>query len=270
GDGGAGNIAWVLARMVLYLALALAFGLLALPRLIRWVRALPISQGVLSFSVIVMLLYAVSAELLGGMAGITGAFLAGLMFARSPEREALEPRVGALAYGFFVPIFFVDIGLEADLRVIGGALGLTTVIVVVAVVGKLLGAGLGARLSGLSWRESAQLGTGMVSRGEVGLIVAAVGAEAGLLSDAAFSAIVGMVVLTTLITPMMLRALFRTERAPGAGWLAGAWMARFGGLVLRGRQPQTPKPAGDLPARPGEHPTPVSPIQSDAAEEEVP
>lgn len=267
GENGAGNILWVLLRMVLYLALALAFGLLALPRLIRWVRVLPISQGVLSFSIIIMLVYAVSAELVGGMAGITGAFLAGLMFARSPEREALEPRIGALAYGFFVPIFFVDIGLEADLRVIGGALGLALVIIVVAVLGKLLGSGLGARLSGFSWRESAQLGTGMVSRGEVGLIVASVGAAAGLLNNSVFSAVVGMVVFTTLITPMMLRALFREERAPGMRWTLGRWMTRPGWLV---RRPQTPTAAGDLPAQQGENPRPVSPIQKDVTEEKMP
>ncbi len=247
GAGGAGNILWVLVRMGLYLALALAFGLLALPRLIKWVRTLPVSQSVLTFSIIVMLIYSVSAELLGGMASITGAFLAGLMFARSPEREALEPRIGALAYGFFVPIFFVDIGLEADLRVMGSALGLTLVIVVVAVWGKLLGAGLGARLSGFSWRESAQLGTGMVSRGEVGLIVASVGMASGLLDDAVFSAIVGMVVLTTLLTPVMLRALFRREGGAGVRQRLARWLARL-------RRMRTPNKAGELPILPAPRP----------------
>jgi Kef-type K+ transport system membrane component KefB len=87
-------------------------------------------------------------------------------------------------------------------------------ITLVAVFGKLVGAGAGARLAGYSWLESAQLGAGMISRGEVGLIFAAVGLEQGLLAEAEFSAIVGMILVTTLITPPVLRMLFsRSDRA---------------------------------------------------------
>jgi len=82
------------------------------------------------------------------------------------------------------------------------------IIVVSAIIGKIAGAGLGARLAHFSWLESVQLGAGMVSRGEVGLIVAQVGVNQGLLSTEIFSVVVGMVILTTLITPPMLRALF--------------------------------------------------------------
>jgi Kef-type K+ transport system membrane component KefB len=130
------------------------------------------------------------------------------MFARSPERENLEPRVRALAYGFFVPVFFVSIGLAVDMREISGALGLTLVLIIVAISSKWLGAGLGAKWAGFPTREAAQLGAGMVSRGEVGLIVAAVGLEAGLVVDAEFAALVSMVIVTTLVTPPLLKAAF--------------------------------------------------------------
>jgi Kef-type K+ transport system membrane component KefB len=212
GTGGLGSVLLVFGQMILFFALALLFGLWLLPLLVRRVRELPVSQNVLSLSIIVLLIFSIAAELIGGMAAITGAFLAGLMFARSSERENLEPRISALAYGFFVPIFFVDIGLSVDIKAIFPTLGFTLLVILVAVASKLLGAGLGARLAGFSWRESAQLGAAMVSRGEVGLIIAAVGLSAGLVSDSVFASIVGMVIVTTLITPPMLRSLFDTQK----------------------------------------------------------
>lgn len=203
----------VLGKMIAFLALSVAFGWWLLPRLARQVGRLPISQGVLSLAIFVTLVYSVAAEVLGGMAAITGAFLAGLMFARSHEKERLEAGMQSLSYGLFVPIFFVSIGLSVNLRQVHpSALWLTLAIIATAVFTKFLGAGLGARLGGLAWRESWQLGAGMISRGEVGLIVASVGIAEGLLNPDEFSAIVGMVLFSTLVTPPLLRALFRKDQ----------------------------------------------------------
>ncbi len=202
----------ILLRMIAFLAGSLAFGLWILPRLARLAARLPISQSVLSLAIIIMLLYSVVAEYLGGMAAITGAFLAGLMFARTREKERLEPGMQAIAYGLFVPIFFVSIGLSINLREINiSALWFTLAIIVVAILSKLVGAGLGARLGGFDWRESWQLGAGMVSRGEVGLIVISVGILERIVSQNEFSAIVGVVLVSTLITPLLLRLLFREK-----------------------------------------------------------
>jgi Kef-type K+ transport system membrane component KefB len=203
------GILLILGKMILFLAASVAFGLYVLPKLVRTTRRLPISQGVLSLAMVILLFYGIAAEVVGGMAAITGSFLAGLMFARCDEKERLEQGVSALAYGLFVPIFFVSIGLAVNIRDLESqALILTGAIIIVAVLSKFLGSGLGARWAGFSWRESWQLGAGMVSRGEVGLIVANVGISAGLVSGNEFSAIVGMVLATTIVTPPMLRALF--------------------------------------------------------------
>jgi Kef-type K+ transport system membrane component KefB len=199
----------IFVRMLLYLALSVGVGLWVLPRLARKSLSLPLSQAALSLSIIVMLLYALGAELIGGMAAITGTFIAGLMFSRSPEKSRFEEGMASLAYGFFVPIFFVSIGLSINIRALElDALWLLLGVSVIAILGKWLGAGLGARLGGLTNRESIQLGAGMISRGEVGLIVASVGEAQGLVSPAEFSAVVGMVLVTTLLTPLILRALF--------------------------------------------------------------
>jgi Kef-type K+ transport system membrane component KefB len=208
------GVVLVFLRMLLFFGLAAAFGLWILPRLLKWVRHLPISQSVLSLAIVTILGYGLAAELIGGMAAITGAFLAGLMFARNPEKGNLEPRISSLAYGFFVPIFFVDIGLGINLSSLAKGLVFAIVVIVVAIIGKFIGAGLGARWAGFSWRESAQVGAGMVSRGEVGLIVANLGVSAGLVTSAEFSAIVGMVIASTLITPPVLRWLFKETQQP--------------------------------------------------------
>jgi Kef-type K+ transport system membrane component KefB len=200
----------ILGRMLLFLVLSVAFGLFVLPRLARLAGRLAISQSVLSLSLIVMLVYGVAAEVFGGMAAITGAFVAGLMFARSHEKERMEAGMHALAYGMFVPIFFVSIGLSVDLPDLdASSLWLTLAVILAAVGAKWLGAGLGARLGGFPWREAWQLGAGMISRGEVGLIVASVGISRELITQAEFSAIVGMVLASTILTPPLLRQLFK-------------------------------------------------------------
>lgn len=222
GSGGAGPILWIFARMILFLLLSLAAGYLLLPWAARKVSRLPVSQGVVSLAIVVMLLYGVAAELLGSMAAITGAFVAGLMFARTREKQIIEAGFTSLAYGFFVPVFFVSIGLSINLRqVSGNTVWWLAAIFILAVAGKLLGAGLGARLGGFSPKEALQLGAGMISRGEVGLIVASVGLSEDLVSQAEFSAIVGMVILTTLVTPPFLRYIFRKPESQAPAGDAG-------------------------------------------------
>lgn len=218
GSGGFLSVVLVFSRMVIFLLLSAAFGIWALPRLARLFSRLRISQGALTLTISVMLVYGVAAELLGGMAAITGTFIAGLMFARTDERERIESGLYALGYSLFVPVFFVSIGLSINLRTLDiSAFWLMVLIIAAAIAGKMAGCGLGARAAGFTWRESLQLGAGMVSRGEVGLIVAQVGVSQGLLTPKIFSAIVGMVLVTTLVTPPVLRALFLKPAVPQPG-----------------------------------------------------
>ena len=211
--GGLGSIAITILSMVGYLLVASLLGLWLLPRLASWINRLPISQGLLAFALISSLLYAWAAEVVGGMAAITGAFLVGLFLARTPFKKQIEAGVSALAYSFFVPIFFVNIGLEVDMSNISGtALWFALAITLLAVLSKIGGSGLGARIGGLSVQESWQLGIGMVSRGEVGLIVASFALAEGLLSATNFSVVVFMVIVATLVTPPMLRASFAKSK----------------------------------------------------------
>ena len=199
----------VFLRMAAFLIISLAIGTYLLPWLIRKVSDLPISQGTLALSLIILLVYGFAAELIGGMAAITGSFIAGLMLSRTPERSLIDPGMRSLAYSFFVPVFFVSIGLSMDLHQIQtNYLFIMGIIVLVAVLSKILGAGLGAKIGGMNWLESLQVGIGMISRGEVGLIVAKIGLDNQLLSSQAFSAIIAVVLVTTLLTPPLLRLSF--------------------------------------------------------------
>jgi Kef-type K+ transport system membrane component KefB len=209
GSEGLGGVGLTVLGMVAYLVVAVLIGLFLLPRLVIWSERLPISQGIVAFTLIVTLLFAWAAEVIGSMAAITGAFLVGLFLARTPFRERIERGVSTMAYGFFVPIFFVNIGLAVNMRDVGSsALLFALVITVVAILSKIIGSGLGSLIGGFKRREALQLGIGMVSRGEVGLIVATFALSEGLLSSENFSIVVFMIIVATVLTPPMLRAAF--------------------------------------------------------------
>jgi len=210
-NGGNGflSILEILLRMLLFLALASAIGHWLLPRLMHKVHQLPISQGVMALTFVIILIYGWLAEALGHMAAITGAFLAGLWLSRSALKDRIVQGVSVVAYGVFVPVFFVNVGLLVDARVLFGPYfwpALTMILV--AIIGKVVGAGFGANLGGLSAREALQLGVGMMSRGEVGLIVASIGITEGLIGENVYASVVGVVIATTLLTPPLLRTLF--------------------------------------------------------------
>ncbi len=207
----------VLLKMLLYLAVASAVGFWLVPRLSRLAEKLPISQGLVAFAFITVLLYAWAAEVLGGMAAIIGAFMAGLFLARSPFRRRIENEFSPLIYGVFVPVFFVNVGLMTDLgQLAGGGLGLLVVMCCAVILSKMIGAGIAGRWGGLTGRETLQLGVGMIPRGEVTLIIATLGIAEGFIGGNIYAAAVGTVVATTLLTPPLLRRAFARTAAPNS------------------------------------------------------
>jgi Kef-type K+ transport system membrane component KefB len=199
----------VLLRMALYLAAAAVVAFLLLPRLADWVDRQPISEGLGALVLVAALFFAWTAEVAGGLAAITGAFVAGVGLSRSHLRGEIARAMHTLTYAFLVPIFFVSIGLKTDTRLLTGSnVLLAAVLVIVAIVAKIVGSGLGARLGGFTYREALRVGLGMVSRGEVGLIVASVGVDAGLIEPDLFAIVTIIVLVTTLVTPLFLRQAF--------------------------------------------------------------
>lgn len=226
------RIVILIVFMVLFFAAAIWFGMKYFARILRIAYESPISQGILAAALVLGLMYAWSAEYIGSVAAITGSYLAGILVARTDYKAIVEERLHALTYSLFVPIFFISIGLQADVRPIFAPLGrifspegigekealvlwFTFSIIAVAVLTKVIGCTLGARAGGFGWAESYKVGVGMISRGEVGLIIAAVGLAAGIISRDIFSIMILMVLVTTLVTPVWLKSAFR--RGAGSG-----------------------------------------------------
>ena len=177
--------------------------------LILQMRRLTASESVTSCVIGLMLLYAIGAEWLGSVAGITGAYLLGFVFAESKYKADVERTFHAIGHGLLIPLFFVSIGLTSDFRALGGHWFLLAVISVIAVLTKMFGCGLAALARGMGFVRSLRIGCGMVSRGEVGLIIAAIAAKSGIFSASQVALIVGVVLVTTLLTPFALRGAFR-------------------------------------------------------------
>ena len=144
-----------------------------------------------------------------GIADITGAYLAGIILCRLPERFYIYNKIEVLSYMLITPVFFASIGLNVNIHGMTETLIIFTIILcVIAVISKIVGCGFGALLCKYTKRESVQIGAGMVCRGEVALIVAQKGISVGLLSEVFFAPVVIMVLVTTLLSPIILKMLF--------------------------------------------------------------
>jgi len=197
----------VVVRVTIYFVAAIAIRRLLTP-VLRWASTLAVSQAVLSAGLVLMFVYAWAAEYVGGVAAITGAYLAGVLIAQTDFKREIDAGIHPLTYSIFVPLFFISIGLEANARELGPRAMFTVVLVLVAIVAKAVGCGVFARLFGFSTTESVRVGVGMISRGEVGLIVAGYGLANGLIASDVFSASVLMVLVTTMVTPPLMRLVF--------------------------------------------------------------
>ena len=179
--------------------------------LILQLRKLSASESVSSCVLGLVLIYALLAEWLGSVAGITGAYLLGYVFAGSKYKGDIERTFYAIGHGLLIPLFFVSIGLSSDFRALGGHWLLLGVIFAIAVVSKMIGCGFAALVRGMGTVPSFRVGCGMVSRGEVGLIVTAMGASTGIFKAPEVAVMVAVVLFTTLLTPLALRAAFQIQ-----------------------------------------------------------
>ena len=162
---------------------------------------------VLSF--VFCLLLSFCAEHFFGVADITGAFMAGLVLSNTPRKHYIMNRFETTAYMLLSPIFFASIGIKVIVPEMTPALiAFSIALVIIAMITKVLGCGIGAKICRYTTKEAIQIGTGMVSRGEVALIVASKGSAFGLMGSVFFGPIVIMVVVTTVITPVLLKLVF--------------------------------------------------------------
>jgi Kef-type K+ transport system membrane component KefB len=219
-----------LLRMVGFLVFSFGIGRWLLPPIARWIARRYPNEGGLALVVALVMGMSWAAAAWGGVAAITGAYLTGLWIARTPLREHIPQGVQALGYGLLIPIFFVAVGLEAQppdrgmLSLFGMALFL------LAVLSKWLGSGFGAWLGGLTPREAIQTGAGMVSRGEVALVIATLGRQIGILGPGLYTDILLMTMLTTVLTPLLLRLTFLKRPWPFSLRIRNPWAPASHGM----------------------------------------
>ena len=164
------------------------------------------------FAFVLCLFMAYCAEEFFGVADITGSFAAGLII--STTAKYIEVKFAPLSYLLLTPIFFASIGLKVELPEMNSRIIVFSILLaLIAVLTKIIGCGLGAKLCGLKGRQCQQVGIGMVCRGEVALIVADKGAALGLMPDIFFAPVIIMVVVTTIVTPILLKFAYRESGA---------------------------------------------------------
>jgi Kef-type K+ transport system membrane component KefB len=214
GQGGTisfGQVGLIAAQAVAFTAFVALAGRYAVRRWSRHLDRLRIRNAPFVVGMVLMLGLATAAAQIG-LAAIIGAFLAGMVVAELSEQYEMEQKALPL-YEFLVPLFFVITGSRVDWRLFldGSLLGIALAVTGLAILGKLIGCGAAAL--GLGWRRTAIIGVGMAPRGEVGLIVANVGASLAVIPNEMYSTVVIMSVLTTLVVPPVLTLLYG-GRAP--------------------------------------------------------
>ena len=222
---GVADFGLLLGQIALFFAITTFMGAYLLPRLEPYTKRWLGDEFAFSILVLIAFAFAVLAEILQ-MHFIIGAFVAGLFFARRtmPDEvhDHVNQQVSGLTMGLLAPIFFASIGLHLDLSALTAVPWFVGGLIAIAIIGKVVGAGLPARLAGMSNRDSLAVGSAMTARGAVELIIAQIALAAGLFSrpeptppivQHMFSAVVIMAIVTTLLTPIGLRLLLRP--APG-------------------------------------------------------
>ncbi|OBR95689.1 Na(+)/H(+)-K(+) antiporter GerN [Clostridium ragsdalei P11] len=202
------SLVFVFVKIILFCGFSI-LGIVYLPKYInKFTRDVKPGKEMLTFSLAFALLIACVAEYLG-IAAITGAYICGLVLSSIEHKKYLERNIKAISSGFLSLIFFASVGIEANLKGLNlEVLIITLVMFVIAVVGKIIGCGGAARALKMSKSESLQIGVGMISRGEVAIITANIGLQKNIISEEIFLPTLMVVILTTIITPVLLKMAF--------------------------------------------------------------
>lgn len=204
----------VLIKIVLYFVLILILFMVT-SRLEFAIEKNDHKRRVAIFAIAFCFILAYVSEIGFGIADITGAYFAGVMLCQSKIRDYVDVKIHDVSTVFFSCIFFASVGLKVTLGGMTLKVWMFAVILtLIAIISKMVGCGLGAKICKFTWKESLQTGVGMISRGEVALIVAEKGRQVGLISEDLFAPIILVVIVTTLITPILLKVVFKGDE-PG-------------------------------------------------------
>ena len=197
----------VIGKIILFFVIVVIAGKILQFLLIKFKELYKLNEKIVSFALIICLLLAFLSEELG-VAAITGAFFAGVVFSMTEHRHKVTHEINKIASLFFIPIFFVVIGMGVDLKQAVSAIGIGSIIILTAIIAKVIGCGFGAKVSGFDSKQSLQIGIGMVPRAEVAIIISNLGLSLGIINENMMAITILMVVSTTLLTPSILKWSF--------------------------------------------------------------
>lgn len=215
--GGSGSestpLGIVLLKIVLFFVFVAVFGYIIYKLYKKWCEH--DGKGMHRHAIIafvICLLMSFAAEYFFGVADITGAFFAGVIISMTQKDQFIASKFDVIAYMLLSPIFFASIGLKVDGKAVASMSLLivvyAVVLTIIAIITKVIGCGLGAKVCGYKNYQCLRIGVGMISRGEVALIVANKGIEAGLMSSELVAPVIIVVIATTIITPIILKPVF--------------------------------------------------------------
>ncbi len=209
GSGTGTGLGKVLFNTVLFFATAIGVGLIA-HFAMKWLdKRNPHTQRITIVSMAFCFAMAYVAEEYFGIADITGAYIAGIVFCSMDDASYVERRVDISNYVLFAPVFFASIGLKTDISGLTPQILLFSVcFVIVALITKIIGCGLAAKICRFNWADSLKVGVGMMTRGEVALIVAQKGLDIGVVDPVYFTAVILLIVVSSVATPLVLKVLF--------------------------------------------------------------
>ena len=213
GSGGGANIGIVLIKIVLFFAVTIVLGYV-IHKCIAWLEERhPHTQRIPIYSLAFCFAMSYLAQEYFGIADITGAYCAGIALCTINDAEYVENKIDISSYMIFGPIFFACIGLKTELSgMTASILGFSICYIIVALIAKVIGCGLASKICGYDLKDSLRIGAGMMTRGEVALIVAQKGLDAGVLSAVYFPAVILLIIVSSVVTPVVLKYLFM-ERA---------------------------------------------------------
>ncbi|MDP8269256.1 MAG: cation:proton antiporter [Candidatus Tenebribacter davisii] len=195
------------AKIIAFFVIATLLGIFILKPFFLNLKKILLDNVVISLAIAVVLLYSWLAEM-AGLAAITGAYFAGLFLGQTEYKSAVHTGIANIGKSFFVDVFFVSIGLQFDLFEIEAEPAFLLLFILFAIFGKMIGSGIGAKITKFDAVRSFRIGAGMIPRGEVALIVANMALAKGLVSTDILSATILLVIISALVTPLILKFSF--------------------------------------------------------------
>jgi len=202
---------WASFKIILFFIIFLYIGIKLIDKILDIGEKIHLPKAFLSISLSIFLIYSFFADK-AGISAIIGAFVAGILIGQTIRSRKIINDVKTIGYGFFIPLFFVWIGTIININSFFTIGLFTLIIIIIAIFGKIIGCGLSAKISGLNFKESIQVGVGMIPRMEVALIIATYAITnnilTGEIADQLLTTTLLLTIITTIIAPLLIKKSF--------------------------------------------------------------